>query len=260
WSMDLLEMGLTKPRNCCRLVVLGGPNVGKTNILHRFLDQEFEERYQPTSEDFYRKLFHIGGESYELDVLDASSERDFPAKRRLSILTGDLFLLVFSLDNSDSFSQICELLKEIKSAKTKLLKLKHPVRTPVVVCGNKSDLAAQRTVSRSTVIETLGDDVCFFETSAKDGSGLDGMFRALASLGELPDEASPNRHQIVSFLTYQSMCVGQRGRKGSRTRVTGVPCAAVDPTARRPSFTSDLRMVLGSTETPEGKEKRKNTQ
>ena len=89
-SVDLLELGVTKPRNCHRIVVLGAPKVGKTNILHRFLGQDFEEDYEPTSEDFHRKLFHIGGEAYQVDLLDAASERDFPAKRRLSILTGEL--------------------------------------------------------------------------------------------------------------------------------------------------------------------------
>lgn len=88
-SVDLLELGLAKPRNCHRIVVLGAPKVGKTNILQRFLGREFEENYEPTTEDFHRKLFHIGGEAYQVDLLDAASERNFPAKRRLSILTGE---------------------------------------------------------------------------------------------------------------------------------------------------------------------------
>lgn len=87
-SVDLLELRLTKPRNCHRIVVLGAPRVGKTNILRRFMGKDFEESYEPTIEDFHRKLFHIGGEAYQVDLLDAASERDFPAKRRLSILTG----------------------------------------------------------------------------------------------------------------------------------------------------------------------------
>ncbi|XP_040918982.1 GTP-binding protein Rhes [Toxotes jaculatrix] len=245
-SVDLLELGLTKHRNCQRIVVLGAPKVGKTNILRRFLGKEFEEHYEPTTEDFHRKLFHIGGEAYQIDLLDASSERDFPAKRRLSILTGDIFLLVFSLDDRDSFREVCELLDEITTAKAKLLKLKNPARVPAVICGNKVDLEAERAVSRSEVEEVLGEDVSFFETSAKDGSGLEGMFSTLAALGGLPGETSPSRHEIISILTYQSLCIGQRGRRGSRTRGLGAPCAAVDPLARRPSFTSDLRMVLGS--------------
>ncbi|KAM9345696.1 GTP-binding protein Rhes [Symphorus nematophorus] len=246
-SVDLLELGLTKPRNCHRIVVLGAPKVGKTNILQRFLGNEFEENYEPTSEDFHRKLFHIGGEAYQVDLLDAAGERNFPAKRRLSILTGDTFLLVFSLDDRDSFHEVCELLDEIKAAKAKLLKLKHPARVPAVICGNKADMEPpSRAVSPAEVTEILGEDVKYFETSAKDGTGLEGAFRALASLGGLPDETSPSRHQLISILTYQSLCIGQRGRSGSRTRGVGAPCAAMDPLARRPSFTSDLRLVLRS--------------
>nr|XP_046271530.1 GTP-binding protein Rhes [Scatophagus argus] len=245
-SVDLLELGLAKPRNCHRIVVLGAPKVGKTNILRRFLGKEFEENYEPTTEDFHRKLFHIGGEAYQIDLLDPASERNFPAKRRLSILTGDAFLLVFSLDDRESFDEVCEMLDEIKAAKTKLLKLKRPARVPVVICGNKADLEAPRAVRRSEVTEVLGEDVAFYETSAKDGTGLEGAFKALARLDGLPDETSPSRHQLVSILTYQSLCISQRGRGGSRARGLGAPCAAVDPLARRPSFTSDLRLVLRS--------------
>lgn len=82
-------MSLTKPKNCQRIVVLGAPKVGKTNILQRFLGRDFEEDYEPTTEDFHRKMFYIRGEGYQLDLLDAAKERDFPAKRRLSILTGE---------------------------------------------------------------------------------------------------------------------------------------------------------------------------
>ncbi|XP_029015099.1 GTP-binding protein Rhes [Betta splendens] len=244
-SVDLLEMGLTKPGNCHRIVVLGAPRAGKTNILRRFLGRDFEERYEPTSEDFHRKLFHIGGESYQVDLLDAASERDFPAKRRLSILTGDVFLLVFALDDRESFNEVSGLLGEIRAARAKLVKAKSPARSvPVVVCGNKVDLDSRRAVRLAEVTEVLGEDAPYFETSAKAGTGLDEAFRAVASLGGLPDETGPSRHQLVPILAYQSLCRGARGRRGSRTRAA--PCAAVDPSARRPSFTSDLRLVLGS--------------
>ncbi|KAL3053643.1 hypothetical protein OYC64_006045 [Pagothenia borchgrevinki] len=243
-SVDLMELGLAKPKNCHRIVVLGAPKVGKTNILQRFLGKQFEEQYEPTIEDFHRKLFYIGGEAYQIDILDAPSERDFPAKRRLSILTGDTFLLVFSLDDRESFNKVCEFLNEIKDAKAKLLKCNLPRVPPVVICGNKADLKAQRVVRQSEVAEALGEDVTFFETSAKDGTGMEAAFRGLASVGRLPDEIIPSRHEMISLFTYQSMCIGRRGRRGSRGLCS--PCAAVDPLACRPSFTSDLRLVLKS--------------
>lgn len=152
---------------------------------------------------------------------------------------------MFSLDDSESFNEICELLSEIRAAKAKLNKLKTPAKIAAVVCGNKADLKAPRALRRPHVTEILGEDAAYFETSAKDGSGLDGAFRTLASLGGLPDETSPSRHQLISIVSYQSLCMSQRGR-GTRARGLGAPCAAVDPVARRPSFTSDLRMVLSS--------------
>ena len=93
------EMPHTKPKNCRRVVVLGAPKVGKTNIVQRFLHNEFEEKYQPTTEDFHRKLYQIRGETYQIDILDAAMEREFPAKRRLSILTGMSYLPSHYLTN-----------------------------------------------------------------------------------------------------------------------------------------------------------------
>lgn len=138
------------------------------------------------------------------------------------------------------------MLGEIAAAKAKLLKLKHPAKVPAVICGNKADLTSLGVVTRSEVTQALGKDVAYFETSAKDGTGLEGAFRALAALGGLPDETSPSRHQLISILSYQTLCISQRGRGGLRARGHGAPCAAMDPLARRPSFTSDLRLLLRS--------------
>ncbi|XP_061892690.1 GTP-binding protein Rhes [Entelurus aequoreus] len=243
-SSDPLPRGcaeVIKPRNRHRIVVLGAPRVGKTNVVRRFLGEDFREQYEPTAEDFHRKLFHVGGETYQVDILDASIERNFPAKRRLSILTGDVFLLVFSLDDRKSLTEVCELLGEIRAAQTKLLKFKRPARLPALVCGNKSDLHAQRAVSRSEVTKALARDVAFVETSSKHGTGLEAAFRELAAMGGLPGETEPSKHQLISMVAYRSLCEGRRGRGRGRT-----PCAAVDPLVRRPSFGSDLRLVLGS--------------
>uniref|UniRef100_A0A3P9C477 RASD family member 2a n=1 Tax=Maylandia zebra TaxID=106582 RepID=A0A3P9C477_9CICH len=216
-----------RPRNCHRIVVLGAPRVGKTNILRRSWGKTLRREERHTRSIFWMRqgccflYLKMNANYLNLHLM-------------FFVSPGDIFLLVFSLDDRESLSEACELLSEIKAAKAKLLKLKQPVRVPVIVCGNKGDLDSERV------------DIPFFETSAKTGTGLDAMFRALASLGGLPHETSPSRHQVIPILTYRSLYVGQRGRRGSRTRVLSAPCAAVDPLARRPSFNSDLQLVLGS--------------
>nr|XP_057940063.1 dexamethasone-induced Ras-related protein 1 [Doryrhamphus excisus] len=230
----------TKPQNCKRIVVLGAPRVGKTSILRRYLRDGFVEEYKPTSEDFVRKLFRIRGETYQIDILDASRERDFPAKRRLSILTGDIFLLVFSLDDRSSFEEVCALRQEILAAKSKLTKRS---QLALVVCANKVDLLqSERDVSQTEVLQALGDNCAYFETSAKDSTNLEKVFEALAKRGGLPAETRPSQHRKLSLRSYQAMRTG-------RIRVqspAGDACGVLYPLARRPSFSADLRHVIGT--------------
>uniref|UniRef100_A0A3B4XS62 Dexamethasone-induced Ras-related protein 1-like n=1 Tax=Seriola lalandi dorsalis TaxID=1841481 RepID=A0A3B4XS62_SERLL len=240
-----------RPQNCKRIVVLGAPRVGKTSILRRYLRDGFVEDYSPTSEDFLRKLFRIRGETYQIDILDASRERDFPAKRRLSILTGDIFLLVFSLDDRSSFEEVCALRTEILAAKSKLTKSSVPeqcaqLQVPLLVCANKVDLLeSEREISKAEVLQALGDDCAYFETSAKDSTNLEKVFETLAKRGGLPTETGPSQHRKVSLRSYQAIRTGRVAGRGSQTPGREDPCGALYPLARRPSFSTDLRKVIG---------------
>ncbi|XP_026064762.1 GTP-binding protein Rhes [Carassius auratus] len=235
------ELVSIKPSHYRRIVVLGAPRVGKTAIIRRFLGNDgFEEQYEPTTEDFHSKLYHIRGERYQLDILDASKERDFPAKRRLSILTGDIFLLVFSVIDRESFTEICSLREEIVTAKSKLTKSKENRPLPIIICGNKTDLNSSRAVQDSDVRQSLGEESVLFEVSAKDCTNLEEMFEALAVLGGLPTETRPSLHRDISIHTYQALSSRKRNKRAMKE-----PCGAVHPLARRPSFGSDLRRVMG---------------
>ncbi|KAK6478306.1 GTP-binding protein Rhes-like [Huso huso] len=231
-----------KPENSRRLVVMGAPKVGKSSIVGRFLKGSFDEQYVPTTEDFHRKLYQIKGENYQLDILDASGERSFPAKRRLTILTGDIFLLVCSLDDKESFEEVCSLLNEIIEAKKKLMKSKDDVFVPTVVCGNKLDTEPfGRAVTREDVSKALGQGSVYFETSAKDNTNMEEMFQALVERAGLPMETSPSHHRSVSVRSFQK----QRQPRGRGGKENLSPCGAVYPCARRPSFSTDLQTIVG---------------
>ena len=88
-SLPLIQEASEAPaKNCCRLVILGSPKVGKSSIVNRFLNDKFEAQYKPTIEEFYRKVYRIKGETYRLDILDTSGFQPFPAMRRISLATG----------------------------------------------------------------------------------------------------------------------------------------------------------------------------
>lgn len=71
-----------QPPQHVRLLVLGGPRVGKTCICRRFLYKEFDKRYKPTFEDQYSKTFQLDSGRLEVDVLDTCGDNSFPAMRR----------------------------------------------------------------------------------------------------------------------------------------------------------------------------------
>lgn len=76
------------PDKRLRMVVLGAPNVGKTQLVARFLGRQFSEMYLPTTEEFHRTKYMIRGRSYQLDILDTSGHTMSPIMQNLTLLTG----------------------------------------------------------------------------------------------------------------------------------------------------------------------------
>lgn len=84
-----------------------------------------------------------------------------------------------------------------------------------------------------------------FEISAKDGTQMEKMFESLAQLGGLPVETRPSLHRDISIRSYEALHGGKRSKREIRLLALDGPCGAVYPLARRPSYHSDLRRILG---------------
>lgn len=154
---------------------------------------------------------------------------------------------MFSLDDRSSFEEVCALRTEILAAKSKLSNPSGP-QVPLVVCANKVDLRqSEGGVSTAEVLRALGDDCAYFETSAKDSTNLEKVFETLAKRGGLPAETGPSRHRKVSLRSYQAMRGPGRvpACRGSQAPGRDDACGALQPLARRPSFSTDLRRVIG---------------
>ncbi|KAG7168968.1 GTP-binding protein Rhes-like 1, partial [Homarus americanus] len=161
-----------------------------------FLNNKFDDTYTPTIEDFHRKLYRIRGDVYQLDILDTSGNHPFPAMRRLSFLTGDLFVLVFSWDSRDSWNEVLRLREQILETKqsasantTGSRKKRAAARVPMVIAGNKCD-REQRGVALEEVQKFVSSLSCcaYVETSAKKDNNVDKLFYELFVLANLPME------------------------------------------------------------------------
>lgn len=247
------------PRNCYRLVMLGSARVGKTAIVARFLSNKFDESYTPTIEDFHRKLYRIRGEVHQLDLLDTSGNHPFPAMRRLSFLTGDLFVVVFSFDCRETFDEAMRLRESILETKVSATqsatksRSKINLKVPMVIVGNKSDKEVKTvTVEEAEEYCNSQDDCCIFvEASAKRNFHVEELFYQLFVVAGLPLEMAPNHHRKVP-LTFGSPTMlppSQPKHKATLSikRRLSDACGVVAPNVRRPSIRTDLMIMRTKT-------------
>lgn len=94
---------------------MGAGFVGKTQIVSQFLYDKFTNRYRQTIEELHRGEYELPDQSsLTLDILDTSGAFSFPAMRDLSISTSNAFILVFSIDNEESWNEVARLREKVR--------------------------------------------------------------------------------------------------------------------------------------------------
>ena len=154
--------------------MLGKGVVGKSSLTYRFINYNAPEEHDPTIEDRYKSSVNIDGQDYEVEILDTAGEEDYQNMMDMWISFGEGFLLVFAINDKESF----ELLK---SKHERVLKGKHGVKCPILLVGNKQDLEDERAVSYDDgkkLAESWGIE--YIETSAKNNFNCKEAFERLA--------------------------------------------------------------------------------
>ena len=106
--------------------------------------------------------------------------------RRLAISTSQAFLLVYSVDDSDSFKEISQLRQLILEERGE--------GVPIVVVGNKSDVPVEQ---RAVVKETAEAIACvdwnhgYVEATAKDNSQVVPVFKEILRQAKISYNLSP---------------------------------------------------------------------
>jgi len=55
-----------------KIVILGSGGVGKSSLTIQFVENKFDEKYNPTLEDLYIKHIEIDGKQTVIEILDTS--------------------------------------------------------------------------------------------------------------------------------------------------------------------------------------------
>lgn len=199
------------------VAVFGDSGVGKTSLINRLLEIEFNPDHVPTVEDFHVKHLAFKNKTCELQIIDTSGTYQFPAMRRVDMDKADAVVLVYSMDRPESFTKLERYMEEIHESKTAT----KDFEKPIIVVSNKSDLPDlnepkfidQRGLNTSVGMHLAAKYGChWFKASAKLGDNvedafykvLDCLFKALAK--EKRPKGPPKR---ISSLLQRRMKVSR---------------------------------------------------
>ena len=153
-----------------KIVILGDGGVGKTSLTYQFVYHYFIQKYDPCIEESYKTTVTVDGETFRIEVFDAQEE--LAALRDLYMKRSDGFLIVYDITNHQTFDEIEPFREQLMRVRDEDL-----LTIPVVICGNKSDLSSNRSVSTeegAKYAKSMGFP--FIETSAKTAENVDEAF------------------------------------------------------------------------------------
>ena len=142
------------------IVVLGRGTVGKTSLIFRYVNNVCPKEHDPTVEDSYSVIIQTAkGEDRNFKILDTAGEEDYQTMMDEWIKTADGFLLMFAINDKESFDGLKEKIVRIKK--------NNKEKSPIILVGNKCDLAHKREITTQQAVEyaqTIGAK--YYETSA----------------------------------------------------------------------------------------------
>ena len=145
-----------------KVIILGETGVGKTSIINRFINDEFnpDNDIETLGSTFFRKSIKRQNTVYKLQIWDSIGQEKYHSITRLFIKGSNIVLLVYSIDSRESFEELNHWLNTLKDI---LDKNKYILG----IVASKSDLVNEEIVSRKE-----GE-----EFAKKTG----GIFRAVSS-------------------------------------------------------------------------------
>lgn len=143
-----------------KLAVLGQTLVGKSALTYRFISDKFPTEHDTTIEDQYKINTTIDEHNCRLEILDTAGQDDYQSMLDTWINFAEGFVLVYSIDDRESF-------ESLKEKYDRVVKNKSDDVYSVIIVGNKCDLEDKRKVTKEegeSYAKSKGVD--FMEVSA----------------------------------------------------------------------------------------------
>ena len=145
-----------------KIVVGGNIGVGKSNLINRYVSDNFDENLLTTiGVDFKTKTTTIDKTKIKVQFWDTAGQEKNKSIARSYYKNSNGALLIYDISDRQSFDNLTYWLEEMTSSA--------PADMKIVLLGNKNDLLEQREISQEEGREWAeGNGFFFMEVSAKE--------------------------------------------------------------------------------------------
>ena len=156
-----------------KVVLVGDSFVGKTNIMSKYLKNEFHEDSKATvGVEFGSKQFNVEGHSIKAQIWDTAGQERYKAITSAYYKGAKGAFIVYDITRKNSFESIDKWINDVTAVADK--------KITIVLIGNKSDLEDQRQVTKEQGEDKANKlQVAFLETSAFSGENLEKAFQMM---------------------------------------------------------------------------------
>jgi Ras-related protein Rab-6A len=132
--------------------------------------------------DFLSKSVFVGDRSVKLQLWDTAGQERFRALVPSYIRSSSVAVVVFDVASRATFESVDQWVADVRA---------EPGSVKIVLCGNKTDLEDRAVSTADGEAKAAALGVPYMETSAKTGSHVTDLFRAIAQI--LPIQAAEAR-------------------------------------------------------------------
>ena len=156
-----------------KTLIIGDTNVGKSNLLLRYVKNDFSSEIKSTvGVEFGSKILKILGINVKVQIWDTAGQEHYRAMTSSYFKGSKGVLIVYDITNYSSFESVDRWINEFR--------MKSEENSAIILVGNKNDIEEERKVTKEEGEEKAKKyNLAFFETSAKDGKNVEEAFKCL---------------------------------------------------------------------------------
>jgi small GTP-binding protein len=152
-----------------KIVLIGDTGVGKSNILSRYIKNEFNIDTKSTvGVEFGSKSLDLKGNRIKAQIWDTAGQERYKSITSSYYKGAKGAFIIFDLSRIETFASVDRWINELKSNTDDIY---------LIVIGNKSDLERDRKVTREDAEKKCEHyNVAYLETSALKGYNIEKAF------------------------------------------------------------------------------------